>query len=99
MREIDNETIRLTKRIEELEKEAPDTRATIELVYSKIKEGISLAERYKAAEPEQKRIMLSEALSNSKLFSRNIVEVRYKSPYNVFALTPLNPTFSEMLGD
>lgn len=97
LREIDNETVRLTKRIEELEKEAPDSRATIELVYSKFKEGISLAERYKAAESTQKRVILSEALSNSKLFSRNIVEVSYKSPYNLFALTPENADFQTLL--
>jgi DNA invertase Pin-like site-specific DNA recombinase len=99
LKEIDNETVRLTKRIQELEKVATDPLATIELVYSKFKEGISLAERYKAAEPDERRVMLSEALSNSKLFSRNIVEVSYKSPYNVFALAPLNPTFSEMLAE
>lgn len=96
LREIDNEHVRLTKRIEELQRQDYDPRTTIELIYSKFKEGNSLAERYEAASPEEKRIMLSEALSNSTLLNRNIVDVRYKSPYNVFALTPLNPTFSEL---
>lgn len=96
LREIDNEHLRLTKRVEELERQDRDPRATIELVYSKFKEGNSLAERYQDATPDEKRIILSEALSNSTLLNRNIVEVRYKSPYNVFALTPLEPSFSEL---
>lgn len=49
------------------------------------------------AEPSEKRTLLSEALSNSTLLDRNIVEVRYQSPCNIFALAPLNPTFQEML--
>ncbi len=97
--EIDNESVRLTKRIAELEQEATDPLATIELVYSKFKQGISLADEYEAAEPERKRELLSEALSNSMLLNRNIVEVRYKSPYAVFARTPFNASFSELLGD
>jgi chromosome segregation ATPase len=99
LREIDNESVRLSKRIKELEQKAQDPLATIELIYSKLKEGNTLSERYKDAEPSEKRTMLSEALSNSTLLDRNIVEVRYQSPYNVFALAPLNPTFQEMLGD
>lgn len=99
LREIDNESVRLTKRIIDLEKEASDPLATIELIYSKFKEGISLAERYEEAEPDEKRVMLSEALSNSTLLNRNIQEISYKSPYNVFALAPFNPSFSEMLGE
>ncbi|MEO6536543.1 MAG: recombinase family protein [Candidatus Paceibacterota bacterium] len=97
LREIDNENVRLTKRIADLEKEVSDPLATIELIYSKFKEGISLSERYKAVEPSERRIILSEALSNSTLLNRNIAEIQYKSPYNIFALAPLNPTFSEML--
>lgn len=99
LREIDNESVRLTKRIAELEKEVLDPLATIELVYSKFKQGNSLAFEYKEATPERKREILSEALSNSKLFSRNIVEVSYKSPYNIFALTPENADFQTLLRD
>ena len=99
LREIDNESVRLTKRIADLEKEASDPLATIELVYSKFKEGNSLAERYEAAPPDEKRVMLAEALSNSTLLDRNITQIQYKSPYSVFALAPFDPTFSEMLGD
>lgn len=44
-------------------------------------------------------ILLSEALSNSTLLDRNIVDIRYQSPYNIFALTPYNASFSELLGD
>lgn len=97
--EIDNESVRLTKRIVELEQEASDPLATIELVYSKFKQGISLADEYKDATDERKRELLAEALSNSTLLDRNIVEVRYKSPYAVFAKTPYNASFSELLPD
>lgn len=99
LQEIDNESVRLSKRIKKLEQKASDPLATIELIYSKLKEGNSFAERYIEAEPSEKRTMLSEALSNSTLLDRNIVEVRYKSPYNIFALAPLNPTFQEMLAE
>ncbi|MEO6536541.1 MAG: recombinase family protein [Candidatus Paceibacterota bacterium] len=99
LKEIDNENVRLSKRVQELEKKIHDPLATIELIYSKFKQGNSLADEYKEALSARKRELLSEALSNSTLLNRNIVEVRYKSPYNIFALAPLNPTFSEMLGD
>jgi site-specific DNA recombinase len=97
LKEIDNESVQLTKRIEELQKEAHDPLATIELIYSKFKQGNTLADEYKDALPERKRELLSEALSNSTLLNRNIVDIRYKSPYNAFALVPLNPSFQEML--
>jgi len=99
LKEIDNESVRLSKRIKELELKATDPLATIELIYSKLKQGNTLAERYIDAEPSAKRTMLSEVLSNSTLLDRNIVEVRYQSPYSVFALAPLNPTFQEMLAE
>jgi site-specific DNA recombinase len=94
--EIDNESVRLTNRIEELEKNDHDPRATIELIYSKFKQGNTLSFEYKDALPPRKREILSEVLSNSTLLNRNIVNIQYKSPYNAFALAPLNPTFSEM---
>jgi chromosome segregation ATPase len=97
LKEIDNESVRLTKRVEELEKEAHDPLATIELIYSKFKQGNTLSDEYKDALSDRKREILSEALSNSTLLNRNIVDIRYKSLYNVFALAPFNPTFSEML--
>jgi site-specific DNA recombinase len=96
LRDIDNESVRLTKRIEELEQTNHDPRATIELIYSKFKEGNSLSLEYKDALPYRKREILSEVLSNSTLLNKNMAEIQYKSPYNVFALAPLNPTFSEM---
>lgn len=99
LQEIDNESVRFAKRIEELEREAHDPLATIELIYSKFKQGNTLAKRYEEADPDEKRILLSEALSNSTLLDRNIVDIHYQSPYNIFALAPLNPSFSEMLGD
>ncbi|MEO6536500.1 MAG: recombinase family protein [Candidatus Paceibacterota bacterium] len=99
LKEIDNESVRLTKRIQELEKKAHDPLVTIELIYSKFKQGNSLADEYKHALPARKRELLSEALSNSTLLNRNIQQVSYKSPYNIFALAPLNPTFQEMLAE
>jgi site-specific DNA recombinase len=96
LQEIDNEAVRLTKRIEELEQQEHDPRATIELIYSKFKEGNSLSDEYKDALHDRKREILSEALSNSTLLNKNMAKIQYKSPYSVFALAPFNPTFSEM---
>ena len=57
-----------------------------------------MADNYRSASPEQKRIILADALSNSTLLDRNIVSLQYKSPYDVFARTPVNASFSELLG-
>lgn len=93
---LDNEKVNLTLQIEKLEKENPDPLATIELVYSKFKQGNTMANRYKESEPEEKRVLLSGALSNSALLDRKIVDLQYKSPYDLFARTPVNPSFSEL---
>ena len=58
-----------------------------------------MAEKYRTASPEEKRIMLADVLSNSTLLNRNIVDLQYKSPYDIFAQTPVNASFSELLPD
>jgi site-specific DNA recombinase len=97
LQEIDNEKVQLTKRVQDLEQKAHDPYATIELVYSKFKQGNTLAKEYEEAKPERKRILLSEALSNSALLNRNIVDISYQSPYSAFAKTPYNASFQEVL--
>ena len=96
---VDNEKVNLEKQIAEIEKNNPDPLATIELTYSKFKRGYTMAKQYSDASPEEKRIILSEALSNSTLKDRNIVSMQYKSPYDVFARTPVNAAFSDLLPD
>jgi hypothetical protein len=96
---LNNEEVNLTKQKEEIEKNNPDPLATIELIYNRFKQGYTMSNRYKNASPEEKREILSEALSNSTLLNRNIVDLQYKSPYDVFARTPVNASFSEMLPD
>ncbi len=93
---IDNDKVNLTNQIEAMEKETNDPYSTIELVYSKFKQGYTMANRYKDASPEEKRIILADSLSNSYLFNRNIVDLQYKSPYNFFARTPYNASISEL---
>lgn len=94
---IDNERVNLKQQIEKLETENPDPLATIELVYSRFKQGYTMSERYFDEIDDEKRIILSEALSNSTLLNRNIVTLDYKSPYDIFARTPVNASFSEVL--
>jgi len=96
---LDNEKVNLEKQIVEIEKNNPDPYATIELVYNRFKRGYTMSKRYKHASPEEKREILSDALSNSKLLNRNIVDLQYKSPYDAFARTPVNASFSEVLPD
>jgi site-specific DNA recombinase len=96
---VDNEKVNLTQQIKKLEKENPDPFTTIELVYNRFKQGYTMSERYKEAPPEEKREILSEALSNSTLQDRNIVSLQYKSPYDTFARTPVNASFSTLLPD
>lgn len=95
----DNETVNLTQQIEELEKNTEDPYSTIELVYSLFKQGNTMAKRYRDASPEEKREILSGALSNSTLQDRNIVSLQYKSPYELLARTPINASFSSLLPD
>ena len=94
---IENESVTLSKQIEVLEKNNHDPYATIELIYSKFKRGNTMSKQYSDAFPEEKRIILSEVLSNSTLLDRNIVSLQYKSPYDVFARTPVNADFSTLL--
>jgi site-specific DNA recombinase len=98
LRLIDNDAVKLAGQIEEMSKSTTDPYVTIELIYSKFKRGNTMAEQYRTAAPEEKRIMLADVLSNSTLLNRNIVDLQYKSPYNIFARTPVNASFSELLG-
>lgn len=94
---LDNEKVNLENQIREIEQNNPDPYRTIELVYNRFKQGYTMSERYKDASPEEKRIILSEALSNSTLLNRNIVNLQYKSPYDMLARTPVNASFSDLL--
>ncbi len=94
---IDNDNVNLLNQIAEMEKNSNDPYTTIELTYSKFKQGNTMAEKYRTASPEEKRIMLADILSNSTLLNRNIVDLQYKSPYEIFARTPVNASFSELL--
>ncbi len=94
--EIDNESMNLRTQITALEKDDQNPRTTIELIYNQFKRGNTMANRYKEASPAEKRTILSEALSNSTLLNRNIVSLQYKSPYDVFARTPVNASFSQL---
>ena len=99
LKDIDKEHINLSQQIKQLEKDNHNPLATIELVYSAFKRGHTMSERYFNASDDERRIILSEALSNSTLLNRKIVSLQYKSPYNVLARTPVNASFSTMLPD
>ena len=94
---IANETVNLNQSIAELEQNSTDPYSTIELIYSLFKQGNTMSKRYSDASPEEKRKILSGALSNSTLKERNTLCLQYKSPYNVLARTPVNASFSTLL--
>lgn len=96
---IDNDSVNISNQIEEMQKDTTDPYTTIELTYSKFKQGNTMADKYRSASPEEKRIILADTLSNSTLLDRNIISLQYKSPYDVFARTPVNASFSELLAD
>ena len=96
---INNEAVKLASQIGEMRENTTDPYTTIELIYSEFKRGNTIAEQYRTAPPEEKHIMLADALSNSTLLDRNIVDLQYKSPYDIFARTPVNASFSELLPD
>ena len=99
LRDIDRDSVNLKNQIEELERNSKDPRVTIELVYERFKRGYTMAKRYRDAGPAEKRIVLAEALSNSTMLDRNMAQIQYKSPYEYFARTPVNASFSEVLPD
>ncbi len=94
---IDNEHAKMSLQIEKMEKDNQDPFATIELVYSKFKQGYSMSKRYSDASPEEKRIILSEALSNCTLLNRNIAQLQYKSPYNCLVRASVKPSLHAVL--
>lgn len=93
---IDVENVNLKSQIIKLEKDNSDPRTTIELIYNHFKRGNTMAKRYEDAPPTEKRSILADTLSNSTLLNRNIVSLQYKSPYDVFARTPENASFSQL---
>jgi site-specific DNA recombinase len=99
LQEIDREQINLTQQIKQSEKNNPDPRATIELVYSLFKRGNTMSKRYLDVLDDEKRIMLSESLSNSTMLNREMAQIQYKSPYDMFARTPVNASFSQVLAE
>lgn len=96
LNQIQNDTVNLENQIKGMEKNDEDPYKTIELIYFTFKQGYTMAERYRLSSPDEKRIILSEALSNSTLLNRNIVSLQYKSPYEIFARTPVNLTISQL---
>lgn len=97
LQEIDREQINLTQQVKQSENNNPDPRATIELVYSLFKRGNTMSKRYLDVSDDEKRIMLSESLSNSTMLNREMAQIQYKSPYDMFARTPVNASFSQVL--
>lgn len=93
---INNDIVNLEQQIKELEQNHRNPYETIELIYNEFKRCYTMSERYIEASPDEKRTMLADALSNSELLDRNIVSLQYKSPYDVFARTPENASFSQL---
>lgn len=96
---LENEKVSLTKQVADIEQNNPDPYATIELIYNEFKQGNTMAKRYRDASPDEKRIILSNSLSNFTLKDRNNFKLQYKTPYSVFANTPVNVSFSDLLPD
>lgn len=97
LQDIENNRVNLVKQIEEMKQNTADPLATIELTYSRFKQGYTMAESYREASPEEKRVKLSEVLSNSTLNNRNMAKIIFKSPYDILARTPENASFSQLL--
>ena len=96
---IDREHNSLSQQMRNMEQNTQNPISTIELIYSKFKRGNTMSKRYLESTNEERRLTLAEALSKSTLRDRNILNLQYKSLYDAFARTPVNPSFSELLGD
>jgi len=76
-----------------------DPYTTIELTKKAFLDASSLASRYFKAGNSGKRIILSEALSNSQLKNQHLANFSYQMPYRRLAELPQNAGFSQMLPD
>jgi len=93
MLDLRNEAITIERQL----KEAVDPIATLEPIKSVFLRGISAANDYLSAPPEEKRILVSELLWNLKLSMGEIKDFQFKKPYDAIANGPKPTSLALML--
>jgi site-specific DNA recombinase len=93
---LQNERILLKSQIKQ--QELVDTSATLEPVKKIFEQGITMRNEFLNASDEKKQEILKVVLWNLSLQSKEIVDIQYKSPYQLLAKSAKNLSLSEMLG-
>jgi len=93
MLDLRNEAVTIERQL----KEATDPIATLEPIKNVFLRGISAANDYLSAPPEEKRILVSELLWNLKLSMGEIKDFQFKKPYDVIANGPKPTSLALML--
>ena len=62
-------------------------------------DGSRAAEQYVQSKDTAKRVLLEKLLSNAIITNKTVAQYSFKSPYELIAHIPKNPTISQMLAD
>ncbi len=73
--------------------------ATLELTKNIFLEGNKAMSEYKNANPERKRKIAQSVLWNLQVKDKNVLNYRFKSPFNLLAKAPKKATFTTLLPD
>lgn len=95
--ELRNEGVSLSKQIKDLKMKEPS--ATLEPTKKVFLEANKARKEFLSGDDVKKKEIIENLLWNLTLENKNIVTVKYKSPFDVIARVPKNASFSEMLPD
>lgn len=94
---IKNDKILLQKEIRDIELKNPS--ATLEPVKNVFMQGITIENEFNEATPQGKPEVISKVLWNLSIKDRKVVDIQYKSAYQMLAYSPKKLSFSQLLGN
>lgn len=93
--DLQNEKTSLKKQIKDLKLKQPAS--TLEPIKNVFIQANKSRKEFLEADDQGKRIVLEKLLWNLSIKEKNILTVKYKSPFEVIAKSPKNGSFAEML--
>ena len=91
----DDKIVEVKNRIENAQNVA-DPLTTLELTKKVFLTSARAKKRFLESEPEQKREIAFELLSNSLVKDRKVLSFQYKSPYDIIARAPISSDYSQL---
>ncbi|MEN9582699.1 MAG: hypothetical protein RL641_653 [Candidatus Parcubacteria bacterium] len=95
--ELHNERISISKQIKEVKSKAPAF--TLEPTKKVFLQASKARKEFLEADDTKKKDIIENLLWNLSIKEKNIVTVKYKSPFEIIAKAPKNASISIMLGD